>query len=28
LYGIIDSKIYLLDIYTGKDNLASPISQY
>ena len=28
LYGIIDTKIYLLDIYTGKDNLASPISQY
>lgn len=28
LYGIIDSKIYLLDIFTGRDNLASPITQY
>lgn len=25
LYGIIDKKIFLLDIYTGLNNLASPI---
>tara|TARA_R110000868_G_scaffold45465_1_gene151004 strand:- start:3828 stop:4256 length:429 start_codon:yes stop_codon:yes gene_type:complete len=25
LYGIIDEKIYLLDIFTGLNNLASPI---
>lgn len=25
LYGIIDSKIFLLDIYTGPNNTASPI---